>query len=75
MSDLATLTPRQLAWLRFKRHRLAMVSGAFLLAIYAAAFVCDFIITPMSSVLSGTRLAHRDAKKAARAVVTAGRPV
>lgn len=43
MSDLAVLTPRQLAWLRFKRHRLAMVSGAFLLAIYAAAFVCDFI--------------------------------
>jgi len=43
MSDLATLTPRQLAWLRFKRHRLAMVSGIFLLAIYAAAFLCEFI--------------------------------
>ena len=43
MSDLATLTPRQLAWLRFKRHRLAMVSGVFLLAIYATALVCEFI--------------------------------
>ncbi len=43
MSDLATLTPSQLAWLRFKRHRLAVLSGVFLLAIYGAAFICELI--------------------------------
>jgi len=43
MSDLATLTPRQLAWLRFKRHRLALVSGIFLIVIYSTAFICEFI--------------------------------
>lgn len=43
MSDLAVLTPRQLAWLRFKRHRLAVASGIFLLAIYAVASICEFV--------------------------------
>ena len=43
MDDLATATPRQLAWRRFKRHRLALASGTFLVLIYAVALVCEFI--------------------------------
>jgi peptide/nickel transport system permease protein len=43
MSDLSTLTPRQLAWRRFKRHRLALVSGGFLIALYVMAALCEFI--------------------------------
>ncbi len=39
----ATLTPRQLAWRRFKRHRLALVSGGFLVALYLFAGLCEFI--------------------------------
>ena len=42
-SQLATVTPRQLQWRRFKRHRLAMVSGVFLIAIYTVAALCEFI--------------------------------
>ncbi len=49
MSDLAldtplsTATPRQLAWRRFKRHRLALTSGIFLLVMYTMAFLCEFM--------------------------------
>ncbi|MEM7019015.1 MAG: ABC transporter permease subunit, partial [Pseudomonadota bacterium] len=43
MDNLATLTPRQLAWIRFKRHRLAMASGIFLILMYSAAFLCEVI--------------------------------
>jgi peptide/nickel transport system permease protein len=39
----ATITPRQLAWRRFKRHRLALVSGAFLIMMYTVALVCEFV--------------------------------
>ena len=49
MSELAAdiqfeaVSPRQLAWIRFKRHRLAMVSGGFLIFIYLTAALCEFI--------------------------------
>lgn len=38
-----TLSPRQLVWLRFKRHRLAMASGYFLIFIYTVAAFCEFV--------------------------------
>ncbi|MEM7079083.1 MAG: ABC transporter permease [Pseudomonadota bacterium] len=41
--DAASATPRQLAWRRFKRHRLAMGSAAFLLFLYTIAILCEFI--------------------------------
>ena len=43
MSDLTEATPGQLAWRRFKRHRLAMVSGGLLIVLYSIAFLCEFI--------------------------------
>jgi len=43
-SDYATITPRQLAWRRFKRHRLAFASGIFLIGIYLIAAFCEFIV-------------------------------
>ena len=39
----AEVTPRQLAWRRFKRHRLALVSAWVLAVLYASALVCEFI--------------------------------
>ncbi|HIG40717.1 MAG: ABC transporter permease [bacterium] len=39
----ATATPAQLAWRRFKRHRLAYASGVFLLFLYTVAVLCEFI--------------------------------
>lgn len=42
-SFLAVASPRQLMWLNFKRHRLALVSGIFLLLIYAAILICEFL--------------------------------
>ncbi|MCZ6886916.1 MAG: ABC transporter permease [Gammaproteobacteria bacterium] len=51
MNNLAAATPRQLAWRRFKRHRLAYASGVFLLLIYFVALVCEFV-TPYGT---GTR--------------------
>ncbi len=36
------LSSFQLAWIRFKRHRLAMASGVFLIAIYFVAAFCEF---------------------------------
>ncbi len=41
--QLETITPRQLAWVRFKRHRLALASGIFLVFIYVVAAFCEFI--------------------------------
>ena len=38
-----TLTPRQLAWRRFKRHRLAYASGIFLIFLYTVAALCEFV--------------------------------
>ena len=42
-SALATVTPRQLAWRRFKRHRLALVSAWVLAALYLGGLLCEFI--------------------------------
>lgn len=33
----------KMMWWRFLRHRLAVVSGVFLLLLYAAIFVCEFL--------------------------------
>ncbi|MEM7219489.1 MAG: ABC transporter permease [Pseudomonadota bacterium] len=38
----ATLSPRRLVWLRFKRHRLALVSLWVLVVMYAIAFSAEF---------------------------------
>ena len=35
--DATAISPRRLMWLRFRRHRLALVSGAFLIAMYVLA--------------------------------------
>ena len=41
--QLATITPRELTWRRFKRHRLALASGCFLGVLYLIAALCEFI--------------------------------
>jgi peptide/nickel transport system permease protein len=43
MTETALLTPRQLTWRRFKRHRLAMTGGVFLLLMYLVAAFCEFV--------------------------------
>lgn len=43
MSSLEELSPGRLAWLRFRRHRLAMVGGGVLAFLYLLAFFCEFI--------------------------------
>ena len=43
MNELNELTPGQLAWLRFRRHKLAMVAGGVLILFYLLAFFCEFI--------------------------------
>lgn len=43
MSNLEDLSPRKLAWLRFRRHRLAMLGGAVLVLFYLLAIFCEFI--------------------------------
>lgn len=35
-------TPMQLMWLKFRRHRLAVIAGAFLLLVYLIAIFCEF---------------------------------
>ena len=43
MSELRELTPRQLAWLKFRRHRLAMLAAGLLIFLYTIATFCEFI--------------------------------
>lgn len=43
MSELRELSPRRLAWLRFKRHRLALVGAGVLVFLYLLAIFCEFI--------------------------------
>ena len=40
---LAEITPRELTWRRFKRHRLALASGCFLGVLYLIAALCEFV--------------------------------
>ena len=40
---LAEITPGQLTWRRFKRHRLALASGCFLGVLYLLAALCEFV--------------------------------
>lgn len=42
-SALAMASARRLMWLNFKRHRLALFSGIFLVAIYAMILICEFL--------------------------------
>ena len=39
----AAISPRRLMWLRFRRHRLALASGAFLIVLYLFAAFCEFV--------------------------------
>lgn len=41
--DLAAISPRQLQWIRFKRHRLALISAGFLIVMYLVATFCEFV--------------------------------
>ena len=41
-ANLNLLTPKQLAWRRFKRHRLALLSGIVLLAMYFITTFAEF---------------------------------
>ena len=43
MKNLKELSPRRLAWLRFKRHRLAMLGAVVLVILYSLAIVCEFV--------------------------------
>ncbi len=45
MSEALTrdLSSAQLTWMRFKRHRLALASGVFLILMYFIAAICEFI--------------------------------
>jgi peptide/nickel transport system permease protein len=43
MSELNELSPRRLAWLRFRRHRLAMLGGSVLIVLYTLAVFCEFV--------------------------------
>ena len=43
MSELRELTPGQLAWLKFRRHRLAMIAAGSLIFLYTIAIFCEFI--------------------------------
>lgn len=40
---LAALSPGRLAWLRFKRHRLAMFAAGVLILLYLSALFCEFL--------------------------------
>ena len=42
LEELNLLTPRQLAWRRFKRHRLALISGVILIVMYLVAGFAEF---------------------------------
>ena len=51
--SIEKLTPEQekvylasqwrLSWWKFKKHRVAVVSGAFLLAVYLSILICEFL--------------------------------
>ena len=41
--EAAAISPRQLIWLRFRRHRLAYASGIFLLLLYIFTGFCEFV--------------------------------
>ena len=41
--ESATISPRRLIWLRFRRHRLAYFSGIFLLLMYIITGFCEFV--------------------------------
>ncbi len=43
MSALDQLSPGRLAWLRFRRHRLAMLAAGLLIFLYLLALFCEFI--------------------------------
>ena len=42
-SKLHRATPAQLMWLKFRRHRLAVVAGVFLIIVYMVAIMWEFV--------------------------------
>ncbi|MCH8257888.1 MAG: ABC transporter permease [Proteobacteria bacterium] len=42
--QLETISPGQLVWIRFKRHRLAYSSGVFLIVMYLFVAFCEFLV-------------------------------
>ena len=42
-AELAQASQFRLMWMKFKRHRVALVSGVFLLLMYASLFVTEFL--------------------------------
>ena len=49
---ISVASQRQLIWWRFKKHRLAVISGVIVLGFYLIAFGADFIATNDPSVTS-----------------------
>ncbi|MEM8498000.1 MAG: ABC transporter permease [Pseudomonadota bacterium] len=43
MVEPELLSPRRMAWRRFRQHRLAVLGGAILIALYGVALFCEFI--------------------------------
>ncbi|HIL08149.1 MAG TPA: ABC transporter permease, partial [Candidatus Latescibacteria bacterium] len=41
--DLAFASQWQLMWIRFRRHRLALMGSAVLVLLYGVAAICEFI--------------------------------
>ncbi len=55
--DIGALTPRQLFWMRFRRHRLAFACLWITGLIYLVALVAEFL-TPMDPEAMSSRLAY-----------------
>lgn len=55
--DIETASQWQLMWLRFRRHRLAMVSAAVLLCLYLLAALCE-IVAPYGPNQRNPRTVH-----------------
>ena len=43
MASIEELSPRRLAWMRFKRHRLALYSAIFLASLYVLTGIAEFV--------------------------------
>jgi peptide/nickel transport system permease protein len=56
-APIETLTPRQLMWLRFRKHRLAHASLWILGLVYLIALFCD-VLTPMNPETATARFAY-----------------
>jgi len=41
--EIAVATPGKLMWWKFRKHKLALVSGVFLIFLYLSAIFCEFV--------------------------------